>query len=195
MEENYDSSQKIAYDQESSKHYCPHCKCDKFVKFKYFNNNKINQPRYECVECKKLFQANNQRKQHLEGYSKPHKIEPSHFAEQPKVCPHCGNDKTIKFIGFNNNKNDQPRYRCNGGCKKPFSPFGPRRSHQMQILQEETMKNQEESVKDEEESIGNLGKSIGNKGNSIGNQDESITRSEKIDLNHQESGFFPPFWL
>lgn len=33
---------------------CPRCK-SKFVKFKYFNNKKITQPRYQCLSCKDFF--------------------------------------------------------------------------------------------------------------------------------------------
>jgi hypothetical protein len=33
---------------------CPRCK-SKYVKFKYFNNKKLNQPRYQCLSCKDFF--------------------------------------------------------------------------------------------------------------------------------------------
>ena len=107
---------------------CNICRGSK-LKFKYLNNKKIDQPRYECIDCynketkkRHYFNPFKHRKYHVKGYEKKEKIEPDEFMNQIKVCPMCNLSENIKFIGLNNKKSNQPRYTCKK-CKHNFSPF------------------------------------------------------------------------
>jgi rubredoxin len=200
MEEQHGLSQNI--------YNCPYCNSP--AKFKYFNNKKKDQPRHECIECKHLFQPNKHRAQHPQGYKKHEgRVEPLEFVNRHKVCPNCGNDKNIKFMGFNNAKHEQPRYRCNGGCKKPFSPFKKRKLHQEQNFSHQSVGNQQKVSGNSEKSVGNqestwnlekraenqeIVESIGRQ-ESISSLGKSAVKLEKKYKDLDVSGFFPPLWF
>jgi transposase-like protein len=84
------------------------------VQFKHLNNNKLTQPRYKCLACKKLFVHNptSKRRKHLEGYKKS--LESEALQNAVKVCPNpkCGKVGFAKFLYYNNKNLSQPRYKC-----------------------------------------------------------------------------------
>jgi hypothetical protein len=84
------------------------------VQFKHLNNNKLTQPRYKCLACKKLFVHNpaSNRRKHPEGYKKSRESEALQNAV--KVCPNpkCGKVGFTKFLYYNNKNLLQPRYKC-----------------------------------------------------------------------------------
>lgn len=98
------------------------------VIFKYLNNKKRNQPRYQCLHCydskshPHLFNPFPIREHvHENGYTKLKKEEPKALKGLVKVCDKCGS-MDAKFRGFNNGKETQPRYVCKA-CKHLFSPL------------------------------------------------------------------------
>jgi hypothetical protein len=84
------------------------------VQFKHLNNNKLTQPRYKCLACKKLFVHNpaSNRRKHPEGYKKS--LESEALQNAIKVCPNpkCGKVGFTKFLYYNNKNLLQPRYKC-----------------------------------------------------------------------------------
>lgn len=124
---------------------CPRCN-SKEVKFKYFNNKKLNQPRYQCLSCKDFFTHGGKKLateaaspsasvqlmlpdgsfnilpiQSLDGKGKERKRkakEPPQFAGMEKLCRKCGSKNTA-FKYLNNGQLDQPRYKCLD-CKGMF---------------------------------------------------------------------------
>lgn len=108
---------------------CPFCSSVE-VEYKFLNNNKIEQPRYRCVECKKLFTYNpgSRRKRHPQGYLK---IASNDVASQglpdnaTVMClnPSCGKVGTSRFLFYNNGKVTQPRYKCSD-CDTTFTHGG-----------------------------------------------------------------------
>ena len=83
------------------------------VQFKHRNNNKLMQPRYKCLACKKLFMHNptSKRRKHPEGYKNSRESEALQNAV--KVCPNpkCRKVGFAEFLYYNNNLS-QPRYKC-----------------------------------------------------------------------------------
>ena len=108
---------------------CPFCSSVD-VEFKFLNNNKEEQPRYRCVQCKKLFTYNpgSRRRRHPKGYLK---IASSDLASQKLpdnatvscLNPSCGKVGNSRFLFFNNGKVTQPRYKC-GDCGTTFTHGG-----------------------------------------------------------------------
>lgn len=108
---------------------CPFCSSID-VEYKFLNNNKIEQPRYRCAVCKKLFTYNpsSRRKRHPQGYLK---IASNDVAAQglpdnaTVMClnPSCGRVGTSRFLFYNNGKVSQPRYKC-GACDTTFTHGG-----------------------------------------------------------------------
>ena len=127
---------------------CPRCK-SKYVKFKYFNNKKLNQPRYQCLSCKDFF-THGGKKLATEAVSpsaggsdvNPMLVEgmtslvPYQQAEnkgkerkrKAKEPPQFANmeklcrkcgSKNTAFKYLNNGQQDQPRYKCLD-CKGMF---------------------------------------------------------------------------
>ena len=70
------------------------------VQFKHLNNNKLTQPWYKCLACKKLFVHNptSKRRKHPEGYKKSR--ESQALQNAVKVCPNpkCGKVGFTKFL-------------------------------------------------------------------------------------------------
>ena len=113
---------------------CPFCSSSD-AEFKFLHNKNIEQPRYKCLGCNKLFthNPNSCRKKHPDGYSKTATKRsgscdnndnatvselPENIATISCLNPRCGKVGTSKFL-FNNGKLTQPRYKC-GSCTLSF---------------------------------------------------------------------------
>ncbi|KAG0562327.1 hypothetical protein KC19_9G137400 [Ceratodon purpureus] len=127
---------------------CPRCK-SKYVKFKYFNNKKLNQPRYQCLSCKDFF-THGGKKLATEAVSPsaggsavspmlvdgmagvlPYQQAESKGKERKRKAkepPQFANmeklcrkcgSKNTAFKYLNNGQQDQPRYKCLD-CKGMF---------------------------------------------------------------------------
>ena len=117
---------------------CPFCSSTD-AEFKFLNNKNMEQPRYKCLGCTKLFthNPNSRRKKHPQGYSKiaakrsgsSSNIDSATVPELPNnatvscLNPRCGEVGTSKFLFFNNGKLTQPRYKC-GSCNTTFTHGG-----------------------------------------------------------------------
>ena len=120
---------------------CPFCSSTN-AEFKFLNNKKMEQPRYKCLGCTKLFthNPNSSRKKHPQGYSKiaakrsggsssNNDDGAATVPELPNTAtvsclnPMCGEVGTSKFLFFNNGKLTQPRYKC-GSCNTTFTHGG-----------------------------------------------------------------------
>lgn len=108
---------------------CPFCESTNAV-FKFLNNKSIEQPRYKCLGCTKLFthNPNSRRRKHPQGYKKAaqnnrpvSQVQDLHD-NAIVVCPRpeCGIVGAHKFLYYNNGKVTQPRYKC-GACKMSFT--------------------------------------------------------------------------
>jgi transposase-like protein len=118
---------------------CPFCSSTD-AEFKFLNNKSMEQPRYKCLGCTKLFthNPNSSRKKHPQGYSKiaakrsgssNNNDDGATVPELPNnatvscLNPMCGEVGTSKFLFFNNGKLTQPRYKC-GNCNTTFTHGG-----------------------------------------------------------------------
>lgn len=90
-------------------------------KFKYFDNKKCDQPRYQCPNCSKLFTGGFHERTRARGktYTKKRNQDPEELRGLDRQCPHCGaaNDAVFKY--YNNRSLSQPRFKCLS-CKLQF---------------------------------------------------------------------------
>lgn len=98
------------------------------IKFKFLNNKKIDQPRYQCLDCTlskgkpHFFNPFPIRKYIHNGYAKLLKVETDELKKLSKVCDKCYTINNATFRGYNNGNVNQPRYACKA-CKRLFSPL------------------------------------------------------------------------
>lgn len=127
---------------------CPRCK-SKYVKFKYFNNKKLNQPRYQCLSCKDFFTHGGKKLateavsptaggsgvnpmlvdgmasivpyQQVENKGKERKRKAKEPPQFANMEKLCRKcgSKNTAFKYLNNGQQDQPRYKCLD-CKGMF---------------------------------------------------------------------------
>jgi hypothetical protein len=91
-------------------------------KFKYMNNKKSNQPRYQCLECKYFFTHTLIHKRpYGRNYAKKRLVDPLEVKGLHLICSNstCGAVNHARFMYYNNNNKNQPRFQCLS-CKKQF---------------------------------------------------------------------------
>ena len=93
------------------------------TKFKYLNNGKATQPRYQCHDCKNYFQVINQNRKTPMKYLKPKHQDPHELQGLFKMCPFpsCGAKNKAMFKYYNNKSKcgpTQPHFQCLKCCKQ-----------------------------------------------------------------------------
>ena len=106
--------------------HCTRCGSSN-TKFKYLNNGKITQPRYQCQNCKSYFQVINHNRKTLKKYLKPKHKDSHELQGLFKVCtsPSCGVQNNATFKYYNNKSkcgSTQLCFKCLS-CGKEFQMY------------------------------------------------------------------------
>lgn len=81
-------------------------------RFKYYDNKKTNQPRFQCGQCKRLFTVGSHGRPQGKTYKKKRNVDPPELQGLLRDCPHCGVADNSRFKYYNNNRMSQPRFKC-----------------------------------------------------------------------------------
>lgn len=101
---------------------CPRCNSINNCRFKYLNNHKSDQPRYECLACKAMFGIVPHNRPAGRTYAKARNQDPEELRNLDKQCPFCLTINNARFKYYNNHRvkrEQQPRFLCLQ-CKKQF---------------------------------------------------------------------------
>jgi transposase-like protein len=99
---------------------CYHCKAKSPANsFKYYNNKKLEQPRYKCSNCKRFFTLGLHGRPQGRTYTKKRNQDPPEVLDLPRDCPHCGVANNAAFKYWNNKSMWHPRFKCLS-CGKQF---------------------------------------------------------------------------
>lgn len=100
-----------------------HCVCGSSnVKYKYLNNKKAEQPRYRCMDCKKMFTVGDHNRPKPGHYTKTRNKDPDEFRGLDTQCAYCFVVNLAKFKYYNNKPKygkTQPRFVCLA-CDRQF---------------------------------------------------------------------------
>ncbi|KAG0576476.1 hypothetical protein KC19_5G083000 [Ceratodon purpureus] len=89
------------------------------VRFKYLNNGQPDQPRYQCLDCKRMFTLGDHGRKKPGHYKKKRNEDPDEFKGLSIKCTLCGALNQCRFKYYNNNNPTQPRFKCLK-CLKQF---------------------------------------------------------------------------
>nr|PNR61638.1 hypothetical protein PHYPA_000061 [Physcomitrium patens] len=91
---------------------CTKCGSVNKCKFRYLNNGKQNQPRYQCWVCNDFFSHVLHGRPKGKKYLKPRGVDPKELQGVVKKCTKCKVLNKAKFMYYNNKNLAQPRYQC-----------------------------------------------------------------------------------
>lgn len=99
---------------------CYHCGLESaHSSFKYFDNKKADQPRYQCSHCHKFFTLGLHGRPQGKTYAKKRNEDPDELKCLSRQCRHCGVADNAVFKYYNNHNISQPRFKCLS-CGKQF---------------------------------------------------------------------------
>lgn len=119
---------------------CPYCN-SKDAKFKFLNNGNENQPRYKCLSCKQFYTNVQHGRPRGRKYQKKRNIDPPEWQGVDRTCknPECGAQNNSRFLYYNNNNKNQPRFFCNT-CGMEFQLYPKRQQPSFNKLANATLK-------------------------------------------------------
>lgn len=92
---------------------CYHCGVESADNiFKYYNNGKRSQARYQCCKCQKFFTLGSSAYPQGRSYAKQRNVDPPELRGLPRECPCCGVANNAPFKYYNNKNLSQPRFKC-----------------------------------------------------------------------------------
>jgi len=99
---------------------CYHCRVESNESsFEYFDNKKVDQPRYKCHHCHKFFTLGSHGRPQGKTYMKKRNEDPPELKTLPRQCRHCKVADNAVFKYYNNHNLSQPRFKCLS-CKRQF---------------------------------------------------------------------------
>jgi len=78
----------------------------------YFDNKKVDQPRFKCEHCHKLFTLGSHGRPQGKTYAKKRNEDPIELKSLSRQCRHCGVADNAAFKYYNNHNLSQPRFKC-----------------------------------------------------------------------------------
>ena len=102
--------------------------------FKYYDNRSLDQPRFQCCRCRKLFTWNiHSRRPQGKTYEKKRNQDPEELRGLHRQCRHCGVADNAPFKYYNNRSKAQPRFKCLS-CHKQFQMRLVGEGHQRHLV-------------------------------------------------------------
>lgn len=91
---------------------CTKCGSINNCKYRYLNNGKKDQPRYQCLACKAFFSHILHGRSKCKKYLKPRGMDPPELLGIVKTCTKCNELNNARFLYYNNKSRSQPRFQC-----------------------------------------------------------------------------------